>query len=491
MPSGTPGKGYLSKAALRLIGYNNGAFTYPTALGTPTPETLSYFDLVPFISEGVQEQHGFLDDATLDGTAGRSQLPNISKLSRGSLDLHGHYMGLDQLLAACMGYERVRSASILESPSVVGALDSGTATGSGGAYLDDSGKSWTSNVFTNAFVRVEELAASANAKIDIRRISSNTSTRLSVSPAWTTNPASGDSYSIGVAWLHTFHMAENLHSEPITNIITSEDAWNNSAYIVRLVCVGIDKGVAVWEWQACAVEEILFKLNKDGLFITAELIPFGVDRRTSSRNASSSSWAYHLNSSNSYAYNSQYLKNFKVLRGDATFRIDSYSTSSSLDSADNIGISEFELRIKNNLQSDLQTTATGAYIAEPVRSGRREVSGSFTVPRHVSASLFTNYANDTTYMAELRFAKTNAIYAAFDAKLNIYMRSLKLTKADLSVSGPQVLEEKINFTCFQPAGVSSGMPTPPEGAANSEVAIEVQNANPFNYFMGQHKVTGF
>lgn len=485
MPSGTPGKGYLSKAALRIIGYNSGAYAYPTALGTPTPQTLGAYDQIPFISESVQEKLAWLDDATLDGTAGRSKLDNISNIGGGSIDLRGGYYGIGPIIAAAMGYERVRDAtSIAESPTVT-TSDSGTASAGAASTLTDSSKSWTTNVYVGRFVRITTIAASPNGKIDVRRITSNTGTVLTVSPNWTTNPGSGDTYEIIRACVHTYEMSENLHSEPITNILA--DAWNTSAYIVRLAVMAVDKGVASWEWQACAIEELNFKLNKDGLFITAELVPFGVDRRTSSRNATSTTWSYHYHIPNNVTLDDAYLKNFRILRGDATFRLGSYSTSVSLDSSNNLGITEFELKIKNNLQVDLQTTSSGKYRVEPVRSGRREVSGSLMVPRHVATTRLSNYTDQDMLMASLVFAGPSSGSVAHG--LEFWMRSLKLTKADVQVGGPQVLEEKFNFTCLQPAGTSSGMPSPSTGAANSEVIIKLSNFDPFNYFMGQHQAT--
>jgi hypothetical protein len=183
------------------------------------------------------------------------------------------------------------------------------------------------------------------------------------------------------------------------------------------------------------------------------------------------------------------LKNSRILRGDATFRLDSYSTGTALTSADNLGITEFELKIKNNLQADLQTTGTGYFRAEPVRMGRREVTGSFTVPRHIAVTRLSNYTAADMLMASLTFSNATAIWGYYEAFLKLWIRSLKLTKADVAVPGPEVLEEKFNFTAISPAGDSAGMPADSEGADNSEVIIELQNADPFNYFMGQHQAT--
>ena len=80
--------------------------------------------------------------------------------------------------------------------SYPGALaDSGTATAGGATTLTDSGKSWTVNAYAGKFVRLVTGTGSAAAD-PFRYIVSNTSTALTVTPAWTTNPASGTTYQI-------------------------------------------------------------------------------------------------------------------------------------------------------------------------------------------------------------------------------------------------------------------------------------------------------
>lgn len=471
------GLGYKSKAAWVMGSYLN---TWPAAVGGS-----SLYSQIPFISESLSESYGWLNDDTLDGSQGRANMVNVSILPNGNLELQGSYLGLGNIIACAMGYERMRSLTILESPDITTAVTSGTASGGAAGTLIDTGAGWVVNAYAGMFVRNETLAASSNVgNIGVARIASNTEDTLTLADGWTTAPGNGDLYTIGYSFLHKYEMSKNLHSELITNIISSEDAFLNAAYINRRADLLIDKGVQVWEWENCMIESITFKLTADGLKVSVEVIPYLRDITPDVTDMTDTYVKYHALQNTAYA-GGLILKPNRILRGDATFRIDDYSAAAALSSADNIGISEFELKIKNNLQIDLQTTATGKYRAEPVRNGKREVTGSFTAPRYVSTTLQGKLAAGTVMMASLSCLGPVIGAGSEQEELNIYMRALKLEKGESPVSGPQALEEKYNFTCLNPAGVSAGMPAMSEGTDNSEVIITMRNANPYNAFMNQ------
>lgn len=76
--------------------------------------------------------------------------------------------------------------------SDVALYDNGTATSGGATSLTDTGKAWATNQFAGGKVFVY----SGTGPGQIRTISSNTATALTVSSSWTTNPASGSLYVI-------------------------------------------------------------------------------------------------------------------------------------------------------------------------------------------------------------------------------------------------------------------------------------------------------
>ena len=472
------GLGYATKAAWRMAGP-------ATAWGSIVQATCGSYHKIPYKSESLSENYGWLNQDVLDGSQGRSTMNHVSILPNGNLELQGSYLGLGPIIACCMGYERVRSLTILESPDYY-AVTTGTASGGAAGTLIDTGAGWVVNAYAGMYVRNEELAASDNSgNIGVRRIVSNTEDTLTVTPDWTTAPDNGDSYTIGAVFAHQYEMAKNMHQELASDIITTEDAWKNAAYITRVGTLLIDKGVQVWEWERCMVESIEFKLNQDGLMVTAELIPYLRDITPGVTD--SSVWKYHALQDTAYA-GGIILKPNRVLRGDATFTIGDFSTSS--DGRAALGISEFTLKIKNNLDTETQTTATGKYRAEPVRNGKREVTGSLAVPRYTSTTLQGKLAAGTMQMAGLSFVGPEISTPGADTEvLLIQMRSFLLEKGESPVSGAQALDEKYNFKCFAPDGNPSGFLSESAGSDNSEVIILNTNADPFNAFMGQDTTT--
>lgn len=76
------------------------------------------------------------------------------------------------------------------------ALDTGTATAGGATTLTDSGKSWTTNVYAGFLVRITSGTGSGQ----IRTISSNTGTVLTVAAAWAVNPDATSVYAISYSF---------------------------------------------------------------------------------------------------------------------------------------------------------------------------------------------------------------------------------------------------------------------------------------------------
>lgn len=71
--------------------------------------------------------------------------------------------------------------------------DNGLATGGGNDYLDDTGKSWSTDQFKDAYIWIFH----GTGEGQIRQISGNTATRISVTANWTTNPDATSYYAIG------------------------------------------------------------------------------------------------------------------------------------------------------------------------------------------------------------------------------------------------------------------------------------------------------
>jgi hypothetical protein len=72
------------------------------------------------------------------------------------------------------------------------ALDSGTASAGADTTLTDGGKSWTVNAYTNKVLKLTGGTGSGQ----VRNVSSNTSTVLTVDTEWETNPDNTSTYQI-------------------------------------------------------------------------------------------------------------------------------------------------------------------------------------------------------------------------------------------------------------------------------------------------------
>lgn len=477
MPIGT---GYKARAGFRLVGYAPGSFAYPVALGTPVPDTLGAFDLLPFTKEAISPATAWQADNTLDGYSAYREHNNVARLAGGSLDLNGRYLGLNQLLAAGMGYERVRTSTVLERPEFATRLNgaapiTGTVTASTGTTLTDAAANFPTTV-VGEFVRLEKLGTNGDIYHQVRRITARpATTQITIAPDWVDNPVAATPYKIARTFAHQFEFSKNMHLELASEVLANP--WNANARFVRWGTLAIDKQNGVWEWQGVYVESLAFKLDQDGLQITAELLPFWYDLRTSGRNASAATWGYHPETS--------YAVTKRIRFADCKFQLGPHGGD--LDDSHRVGIASLEFSIKNNLQADLQTLASGLYREEPGRNAKRDVNGSFTVPRYMSNARINHYTAGDLLMAVLTCTGPTLDGLGADlATLLAFFRALRIEQADAPVDGAGLIAEKYNFRGLQPPSQSgTNLPQPSAGAENGELIISTWDHNPFNYFMGQ------
>lgn len=480
MPAGTPGLGYRSRAAFRLVGNSSGS--YLSAVGTPTPHTLGDFDLLPFLKEQIQATIESQLNDVLDGGAGYSDMNQIARNASGALELQGHYIGLDQIFAAALGWEGLRlTTGTKESPDFAGSLscNGSLTTNATTNELIDTGANFPATL-VGKYVRItDQNDTYAAFPWQVRRIATRvSSTSLTVTPNWNGTPEANTGYEIGNIFQHVYECSKSMHSEAHADIYN--DQYVPYDYINRFGVVGIDKGVSVWEWQGAMVNKLKVKLDSSGLQITAELFVFWRDLRTTSRNSSASGWNY---SPVSVIFN-------RINFADTSFMLKAHENADP-DSGDAVGITSLEFELDNKLDGGLHTTSSGLYIAEPMRTGKRTVTGSFTVPRYVADTYLNNFTAGDLLMAELACTGPNVISGGSNAldyvKLRFLFRSMKIKVADVPVSDAGAIGQKYDFQALQPPSQSGDdWPAPSTGADNSELMIITRNEYPFNPYMGQH-----
>ena len=483
--------GSLSKAAFR-VGSDlsmDGSATYPTTEATADNEEmlLKLSDQLTFISEGVVEERRHELDETMVGTPATTNTDETAIMGGGPLELNAFYDGLDQLIFCALGFEKPdpdgspvgQNTTALTASGAIGASD-----------WDDSGTPFASGD-VGKFIKVNDTGASAGGSV--RRISAFTdSNTVTITPNWNV-PARGNSALVVAAdtavmdteWLHTFECSNNLNLELWTDVFSAYDVTGIQAAndeIIRYGTLGFLKfSTTPWVWRAVMVNSITFRfVAGEGMTVSIELIPFNLDRSSGTNGAASAdSWAFDHSSA-------VFEANERIVFSDIDhFRIDDFSTGSALTSADNMGISAFEITINNNLKGDDMDAVSGKFRVEPTRSAHREITGSITLPRYNADTFFSWEAADTLLMAHLQ--STGSTITANARKFEIFINSLKLEAGKASISGAGVVQQTFNFRALSPTGAPASFPTATLTAPRSELFIRTLNQNPFNSGLDQQQ----
>lgn len=492
------GGGYASKGAARIYARFASTVLYPyqeSGGGVVEPgidiATLGLWHQIPLMSESVSPDRSFLLEQTLGGKAGYSSQRLGKIMGGGQLTLEGKYIGLDSIFAAALGIERFRLtvSNIKESPNwaaLIGNVDGSaltTAAGTTGTALNI-----TSAILTQAMVgshvRIVDLTGAANTLDQVRRIVTvTTSTTATITPAWTAgggaNPGAGMPCQIGTMWEHIFDCSTRMHVERYRDIVF--DAWLSSGdeYMSRWLNIAINKQVGVWRFVCAMIESVTLRLNNERLTVAVDVVPFDV---FTSGGGTPANW-YFVQSGHPHQILEQ------IVFSDVMFWLAPYSTSQAVQNADKLGISEFELTLKNNLQADLVASSSPTHRLAPARHGFRDVTGSFIVPRYESNARLTNFTAKDELMAILQFKGTEVVPGAANGfnRLAAYLRRLNLIKPDVPTSGPQLLSEKYQFRSLCPALVENPAGFPTIFGENGEIQIATVNQNPYNAFMGQQQ----
>lgn len=493
------GVGIKSLAALRpnkadlnvdLVPTTNGGKVnlYPTtiALATTNAQRMGPYDLLPLLTEGVNENYEYDDDKTIAGKSGVKGHDQVSRLSSGPLELRGTYLGLDNIIALAMGYERPsfsNSPSFDETSATVANPMIGTTTaGATGTTLQDTNVSQFTDANIGEWVRIADSGDATEGQV--RRITARADAdNMTITPAWESNPGAGSDYQIARVFTHTFECSTNLHIENWDDVYTNystETSGNSTDKVMRYGTLCFEKTVDQWEWRGVMINQLTFNYTvKTGLMLTADILPFDF-LEGSSVNTSSSTWAYSAQPTTPIHLQE------RIMGADLTFRIDDWSAGTALTSADNTAISEFTLNLNNNLKSDEQNTVTGLMIAEPYRNGFREITGTVTIPRYAANTFITHYQADNVLMASFAFVGstlTGANISSTNAS-TIWLRALKLTSVGAPISGPEGITHTFGFKALIPTSASAGMPA--VNNAGTEMVIQTTNNNPFNSLRSQN-----
>ena len=489
MPNGL---GTNAKAAFRIEG---SSITGPDITNADYPTTeaeadteevlLDGYDLVPLLSEGVEEAYGYEPDNTLLGNASVQALDNISIEGGGSLECLGLYDGLDALIACALGFEAGRATASPDSVNPT-ALTGGSMAA--GTWVDAATPFASGDV--GKFIRVTSGAGEGQ----VRRISAyNSTSSVDVTPNWDVTPSATNTAEMDQEYEHLFECSNRLSDELHASVDASYpnggvgDSSNDQ--ILRRGTLGIRKqSTTPWVWRSVMVNSMSLQASaKSGLTASFDLIPFNLDRASATNGADSDdNWTFNESPLFTPSENERVL--FNHLGGNGFLRIDTFANGA-MTSADEYGISEFNIQVNNNLKVDDQDSLSTPYRVEPARGGHREVTGSFTLPRYAADTFFAWLKADTILQMHVCFA--GSTIDSGQRKFEIFISSLKLSSGSSPVGGPDVLTQTFDFQAITPASaptfIASGNPTQILTAPRSEIMIRTTNQNPFNMFRDQNK----
>jgi hypothetical protein len=131
-------------------------------------------------------------------------------------------------------------------------------------------------------------------------------------------------------------------------------------------------------------------------------------------------------------------------------RVGAFNGSGDLSASDNQSVSSMNLSLTNGLDATTQTASSGLYNIEPVRSGAKEVSGSFTIPRYESAQWIDWRDNQTDLMAHFSFLGTLNIASTHDHHFEIRVPKIRVTGVSAPVGGAGVVTQDITWKAIMP-----------------------------------------
>jgi len=441
------------------------ASTYPVSTATAANERMNmkWGEGLPLLSESMSSAITTVDSETLDGKGGITKSDTMSIMPAGNIEVQGTYDGIGTILALATGYEKCRYTASSTANYMPTILDptalTQSATVAVGAW-DDSGTP-LAGTDLGKFIRIDTAGSTFG---QVRRISAFTDTNtVTITPNWNTTPVSGNVAEMGYLFNHKYMTVPAMHDELITAVNANWDGdganYSTDDKFIKRATLGIYKGDSstIEIWNGCKVDSLDISCNAGELMtISVSLNAFSGVRTT---DANSGEWGdrkYADTDAKSYSKtNHASALNEPIAFTDLSFcRVGAFNGSGDLSASDNHAISGFSLSLSNALESSTQTATSGLYKAEPVRSGPKEVSGSFSIPRYESDTWLTWRDNQTELMANLTFIGSASIAASNNHEFEIRIPKLIVTGVSAPVGGAGVVSQEVSWKAIMPNHVT-------------------------------------
>lgn len=480
--------GFLSKLGMRIEsakGLIDAVYPTTEALADAEEVKLASYDLVPMISESIDDAHEFENDESIIGNAGVIQSDRVSREPSGTIVVQGMYDGMDAGIACALGAEKWNSPDYTVGTEKTGT--DGAISGDGPILLESLSNTFTA-ADTGKYIRFNTSGDVDLLEGRVQLVQYHDEHRLLINALYPKYTNLG--FELANEFKHTFVPVNNLEDvlwKSIFSDYPTTGAGTANDLMIRRMTIGIAKAVSLWVYRSCMVNTMRISGSaKSGIQFEFGILPF--DRVTDSlaegRQAGTTieTWKKNLKYSSSTLFTP--VTNERILFSDLTFRVDDYSTSTGLTSADNVGISSFEINVNNNLDTSTHDSISGEYRRVPLRNGKREVSGSITIPRYTADNLISKISSDTIQMAHFNFV--GSTISTIQRAFQIWLPSLKFTSHNEQIGGAGIVQSVLGFQCYVPAGQAKDFPTYPVTNPNPDIIIQTTNQNPFSMFRKQN-----
>lgn len=213
---------------------------------------------------------------------------------------------------------------------------------------------------------------------------------------------------------------------------------------IRRGTFALDDQVSVREWLSSMVQGLTLQADPGATSLTLDMISYALSRASVVNTAATMAVLLP---------NASPRLNFV----DCVIRLDTFSTSIALSSADQLQCGSLALRIDNNLVTQFGPH-TGLAPGEYERERPAIVTLTLALPRHTVDTWLSAWGSNPTLMADVKFTGPAIGSTGFTYQCNLYFPSLKITNAQL-LPGFGPLSETVQLVAITPSAAAAGMPT--------------------------------
>lgn len=467
--------GILGKAGFRIEGNRNGLPSdyYPCneSDAGDVEVKLGAYDQVPIESESLDAVTEFEQDETIDGLSSTPNIDAVLHNASGSIKVNCLLQGLTGLMGASLGFENWNRPYYLDGGYSGTVTKKSTTT-----IMYDETYPWVGIDLSGYWVRV---------LFQVRRIISNTSGTITVSPAFDFLPTIGHEYQINNVFTHTFELAyqmsEELWVEILPGGIGTPWAYPWPTYDVftqndRL----IKRGTLAIKRLKTGESDVFISTMVNSIrmnFEAVNLAKFDVSINSFINDYAGTVINPDLDD---LAFNPIFNSVKSIDFSNCVFQVREY-TESTFDSNHEIGIQSFEIGVNNFLKTDDNDAHSLDRVVQPTRAGKREITGSFSLPRYFTQQFRDWYHNKTELSGLLTGTDNDGNF------IKIWVCKFLITGLDVNAESANVIKQTIQFQAINPNEQVANFPTMYLINPFSEILVQLKNNYPFNPFLDQNR----